>query len=92
MTAAHCIVPKPFSVVAVLGEHDLYDSNDGQVNVKVSKIIKHPNYDFNDNFDYGKALFKINIYCQLIKFYKRQKLSFRITHSQEMHLHFSYHK
>merc|ERR1711931_593746 len=46
LTAAHCTDGTAASDIQVLlGEHDYWDDNDGQVRMAITEIINHPNYD-----------------------------------------------
>merc|ERR1711974_516832 len=48
LTAAHCTDGTAASDIQVLlGEHDYWDDNDGQVRMAITEIINHPNYDSN---------------------------------------------
>ncbi|KAL1251322.1 hypothetical protein QQF64_019118, partial [Cirrhinus molitorella] len=47
MTAAHC--KKNEKVTAVVGAHDLKNSNEGSVRIKVKSYHKHPDYNSHIN-------------------------------------------
>merc|ERR1719447_2385570 len=46
LTAAHCTDgTNPADIQVLLGEHDYWDDNDGQVRMAITEIINHPDYD-----------------------------------------------
>merc|ERR1719430_1756785 len=46
LTAAHCTDgTNPADIQVLLGEHDYWDDNDGQVRMAITEIINHPEYD-----------------------------------------------
>merc|ERR1712183_853321 len=45
LTAAHCTDgTNPADIQVLLGEHDYWDDNDGQVRMAITEIINHPDY------------------------------------------------
>lgn len=59
LTAAHCTDGTAASEIQVLlGEHDYWNDNDGQVRMAISEIVNHPDYD-SSNVDNDFALLRM---------------------------------
>jgi len=58
LTAAHC-EQEVRGLVADLGEHNIFDSRDGQVSYRAAKWISHPKYDSNNQMN-DIALIKLD--------------------------------
>merc|ERR1712106_1244449 len=59
LTAAHCTDGTAASEIQVLlGEHDYWNDNDGQVRMAISEIVSHPDYD-SSNVDNDFALLRM---------------------------------